>query len=107
MTDRESLRPVIAEILDGLATTYTRDLFMGGLEYRGRLERGADTLRWTHAYEETPTGDELLEFEHLREIVGDIEGWLDETKRDPRGYVKRMHPGTFLKNVSERLEAEL
>jgi len=96
MSDRESLRPVIAEILDGLGLDEV------DLERAWRMWVGARTLRWAHAYEETPTGDELLELEHLREIVGDIEGWLDETNRNG----KPIHPGTIVKRVRARLDSE-
>jgi len=105
MTDRESLRPVIAEILDGLGWAQAADPYGDG-DREVRLWRGAETLRWTHAYEETPTHDEVTELERLRELVGEIESALDETKRDPRGYVKPMHPGTFRKKVAELLEAD-
>jgi len=102
MSDRESLRPVIAEILDGLvsALPWTEG------DRQDRLWTGARTLRWTHAYEETIDTEERTELERLRELVGEIESALDETKRDPRGYVKPMHPGTFRKKVAELLEAD-
>ncbi len=95
MSDRESLRPVIAEILDGLATSLIEQRRPGFLS----LVRGADTLRWTHAYEETPTHDEVTELEHLRELVGGIESALDMTTRTG----KPVHPGVVRKRVAELL----
>lgn len=100
MAETASLRPLIADLLEvAAAGRYWDD----DRESPWRLIAGAETLRWTHEYETEPTGDELLELERLRELVGDIGGWLDETRRVKGGYVKPMHPGTFVKRVAERL----
>jgi len=99
MSDRESLRPVIADLLDGLAMSATQRSH-GEL---WSLMRGAETLRWTHAYEETPTGDEVTELEHLRELVGGIESALDDGHNPHTG--KARHPGVTLSAVRNLIEA--
>jgi hypothetical protein len=90
MSDLDSLRPVIADILDGLAVAYGWPCTEAIRKYDG-----ATTLRWTHAFETTLDGDESLELEHLRELVGGIESVLEETNRNG----KPTHPGSRLTKI--------
>jgi hypothetical protein len=95
----ESLRPVIADILDGLVST----LPWTEHQRQDRLWRGADSLRWVHDREEAVTGSDRAELERLRELVGEIESVLDD--RNPRTG-KPAHPGVILTKVTNLIEAD-
>lgn len=96
----EDNRPIIADILTGLALggARRRDLGLIGPEEHNRRMRlldGAEILRWVHRRETEATRDEVAELERLRELVEGIEGVLDEANR--------AHPGTKIKAIATAL----
>jgi hypothetical protein len=85
------LRPILADILDGLAIEPLEN-DDEDVERSDRLSRGAETLRWTHDFDEVPNYGERDELERLRDFVRGVEDILGE---------KGTHPGHRLKAVVE------
>lgn len=105
----DDLRPVVADILVGLAIGRTRrwDLGLIGPDEhyrRMRLLDGAEILRWVHRRETEASDDEVAELERLRELVEGIEGILEHTAVGPRG--GRAHPATTLKAITEAMAGQ-
>jgi len=86
------LRPILADILDGLADRLPYSFAWNGNERQSRLRNGAETLRWTHDFDEVPNYGERDELERLRDFVRGVEDILGE---------KGTHPGHRLKAVVE------
>lgn len=88
MGELAPLRPILADILDGVMST------LPWTEHRRqvRLMRGAETLRWAHDFHEVPNYGERDELERLRDFVRGVEDILGE---------KGTHPGHRLKAVAE------
>jgi len=94
MSELAPLRPILADILDGLAVTRFQINTIAGDEAGLRLWRGAETLRWAHDFDEEPSYGERDELERLRSFVSGVEDILGD---------KSKHPGRQLKAVAELL----
>lgn len=84
----DDIRPVLADILDGLCYT-----------------RRAETLRWLHEYETTPRGDEIAELECLREFVDNLDELFTHPPIGARGAVKLSDQVTAIRELLTAVRA--